>query len=141
MKRSSYLKTMCAVAIACAHVSPASADCSVKSLAGRWMFATGVGRQSAMPDRGDVSAIGIFSLDRAGKLTGKFDANMLNGAPLVGVKFDGTITVNPDCTGELNFSTAMGDKRTDSIVVINSREIAGMRRDAQFVWTYQMRRL
>jgi hypothetical protein len=140
MKRSISIMAACVAAIACAQVSPAAA-CSVKSLQGRWMFATGVGRQSAFPDRGDASAIGIFSVDRAGKVTGKFDANMLNGAPLLDVKFDGSITVNPDCTGVLTFSTARGDTRTDSIVVINSREIAGMRRDPQFVWTYQMRRL
>jgi hypothetical protein len=141
MKSSNKLMAVCTAAIACAQVSPPVAACHVNWLTGRWMFATGIGRQSAFPERGDASAIGIFSVDRAGKVTGKFDANMLNGEPLLDVKFDGSITVNRDCTGVLTFTTARGDTRTDSIVVINSREVAGMRRDPQFVWTYQMRRL
>jgi hypothetical protein len=139
MKR--HIRILAACAAAFVFVEPASAACSVKSLAGRWMFATGIGGQSALPNFGDISAIGVFSVDRAGNLTGKFDANILNGQPMIDVKFDGAITLNADCRGTLTFKTEKGDARTDSIVMISAREIAGMRRDPQFVWTYQMRRL
>ena len=120
---------------------PAAAACSLKSLAGRWMFATGVGHQAEFPNAGDISAIGVFSLDRAGKLSGKFDATLQNLSFLSDVKFDGTITLSADCTGVLTFSTARGNTRFDSIVVVSSREILGMSRDPRYLWTYQMRRL
>ena len=80
-------------------------ECSTRMLAGRWMFATDVGKQTFFPG-GDITAIGTFRVDRAGNLKGKFDATVANFGFLPGVEFDGTVTVNPDCTGTLTFTTS-----------------------------------
>ena len=117
-----------------------SGDCSVHMLAGRWMFATDVGKQSFFPG-GDITAIGTFRVDRAGNLKGTFDATVANFRFLPGVGFAGTVTVNPDCTGTLTFTTDRGTSRTDSIVVLSGWHVRGMSQDMTFLWTYDMRRL
>ncbi len=122
----------------------ADGSCSTRSLAGRWMFATGIGRQSLgppFPEGKDITAIGIFSVDRFGNATGTFDATVQDFLFLPNNSFTGSITVNPDCTGTLIFTTSAGTARTDSIVVVNRREILGMTQDPANLWTYQMRRL
>ena len=115
-------------------------ECSTRMLVGRWMFATDVGKQTFFPG-GDITAIGIFRVDRAGNLKGKFDATIGNFGFLPGVEFNGTVTVNPDCTGTLTFTTSRGTTRTDSIVVLSGGYVRGMSLDPAFVWTYDMRRL
>lgn len=114
-------------------------DCSARQLAGRWMFATDVGRQTFFPG-GDITAIGTFRVDRSGKVEGVFDATVASWMFLPGISFTGSFTVNADCTGTLEFVTGAGTTRTDSIVVMGDR-IYGMSQDVQFLWTYQMRRL
>ena len=118
----------------------ASDECSTRMLTGRWMFATDVGKQTFFPG-GDITAIGTFRVDRAGSLKGKFDATVANFGFLPGVEFDGTVTVNPDCTGTLTFTTARGTSRTDSIIVLSGGHVRGMSQDPAFLWTYDMRRL
>ena len=115
------------------------AECSARTLAGRWMFATDVGEQTFFPG-GDITAIGIFRVDRFGKLEGKFDATVAGWMHLPGVPFTGTFTVNPDCTGTLSFVTGNGRARTDSIVIVGDR-IRGMSQDVQFLWTYEAQRM
>ncbi|HYJ41692.1 MAG TPA: hypothetical protein VEW08_12950 [Steroidobacteraceae bacterium] len=115
-------------------------ECSNRMLVGRWMFATDVGEQTFFPG-GDITAIGIFRVDRAGNLKGKFDATIANFGFLPGVEFNGTVTVNPDCTGTLTFTTSRGTTRTDSIVVLGYGHVRGMSQDVAFLWTYDMRRL
>ena len=117
-----------------------SGDCSTQMLAGRWMFATEVGKQTFFPG-GDITAIGTFRVDRAGNLKGKFDATVANLRFLPGVGFSGSVTVNPDCTGTLTFTTDAGTTRTDSIVVLSGWYARGMSQDVAFLWTYDMRRL
>jgi hypothetical protein len=117
-----------------------SDECSTRMLAGRWMFATDVGKQTFFPG-GDITAIGTFRVDRAGNLKGKFDATVANFGFLPGVDFDGTVTVNPDCTGTLTFTTSRGTTRTDSIIVLSGGHVRGMSQDVAFLWTYDMRRL
>ena len=46
-----------------------------------------------------------------------------------------------DCTGTVSFATSVGSVRTDSIVVVNRREILGMSQDPANLWTYQVRRI
>ncbi len=116
-----------------------SQDCSARMLAGRWMFATDVGKQTFFPG-GDITAIGTFRVDRHGNLTGAFDATVAGWMHLPGVTFTGAFTVNPDCTGSLTFVTGRGTTRTDSIVILGDR-IRGMSRDVQFLWTYEARRM
>jgi hypothetical protein len=115
-------------------------ECSSRMLVGRWMFATDVGKQTFFPG-GDITAIGTFRVDRAGNLKGKFDATIANFGFLPGVEFNGTVTVNPDCTGTLTFTTSRGTTRTDSIIVLGYGHVRGMSQDVAFLWTYDMRRL
>ena len=126
-----------------AHVL-ADGACSAKSLAGRWMFATGIGRQSLgppFPEGKDITAIGIFAVDRSGNVTGRFDATVQDFLFLPNNTFTGVMTLNRDCTGTLTFVTSAGTARTDSIVMVNRREILGMTQDPSNLWTYQVRRL
>lgn len=118
--------------------------CSNESIAGRWMFATGIGRQSLgppFPEGKDITAIGIFSADKFGYVAGSFDATVQDFLFLPNNTFTGSLTVNPDCTGTLTFITSAGSARTDSIVVVNRREMLGMTQDPANLWTYQLRRL
>ena len=122
----------------------ADGACSAKSVAGRWMFATGIGRQSLgppFPEGKDITAIGIFSVDRSGNVTGKFDVTVQDFLFLPDNTFTGTMIVNRDCTGILAFVTGAGTARTDSIVMVSRREILGMTQDPSNLWTYQVRRL
>jgi hypothetical protein len=114
-------------------------DCSARMLAGRWMFATDVGKQTFFPG-GDITAIGTFRVDRRGNLAGAFDATVAGWMHLPAVTFTGAFTVNPDCTGTLTFVTGRGTTRTDSIVILGDR-IHGMSQDVQFLWTYEARRM
>ena len=116
-----------------------SADCSARMLAGRWMFATDVGKQTFFPG-GDITALGTFRVDRFGKLKGAFDATVAGWMHLPGLTFTGAFTVNPDCTGTLTFVTGAGRTRTDTIVILGD-EIRGMSQDVQFLWTYEARRM
>jgi len=114
-------------------------ECSARALAGRWMFATDVGKQLYFPG-GDITAIGTFKVDRAGKLQGVFDATVAGWMFLPGVKFTGAFTINPDCTGTLTFTTAAGTTRTDTVVLVGDH-IRGMSQDVQFLWTYEAHRI
>lgn len=115
------------------------AECSARMLAGRWMFATDVGKQTFFPGA-DITAIGTFRVDRAGRLQGVFDATVAQWMFLPGVKFTGSFTVNPDCTGTLSFVTEKGTTRTDSIVILGDH-IRGMSQDVTFLWTYDAHRM
>lgn len=124
--------------------SPALADhgepgCSVRELAGRWIFATGVGQ---VADLGaDITALGTMNFDRHGNLHGKFDNNIAGVASFQNVEYFGTVELNPDCTGTLTFETDDGFVRADSIAVVGKNEMLGMSRDPGNLWTYQIRRI
>jgi hypothetical protein len=116
-------------------------SCSPRALAGRWMFATDVGKQSFFPG-GDITAIGTFWIDRIGTVSrGSFDATVADWGFLPGIKFSGSFALKPDCTGTFTFTTSAGTTRTDSVIVLGPNHIRGMSQDVQFLWTYDMRRL
>ncbi|MDX1500213.1 MAG: hypothetical protein R3176_09965 [Woeseiaceae bacterium] len=124
----------------------AAADkaCSVKQIAGSWLFATSVGRQmlgAPFPPDKDITAIGTMYIAADGTLTGTFDVTVEDFAFVPGVGYAGTVTVNPDCTGTITFATSVGSVRSDSIAVVNRGEILGMSQDPLNLWTYQVRRL
>lgn len=125
---------------------PAVADdsCSIRAIAGNWLFATGIGRQMLgvpFPPDKDITAIGTMNIAADGTLSGTFDITVEDFAFIPGVVYTGSVTVNPDCTGTLNFATSVGSVRTDSIAVISRREILGMSQDHLNLWTYQIRRI
>jgi len=141
MKSLRYLAVLGLLITAPAFAGNEPEGCSNRMLAGRWMFATDVGHQSKFPG-GDITAIGIFRLDRQGTLTdGIFDATVEGWRFLQGVTFTGTLTINANCTGTLYFVTSAGTTRTDSVIVLGPGHIRGMSQDVQFLWTYDMRRL
>ena len=118
--------------------------CSVKSIAGKWMFATGIGRQSLgapFPPGKDITAIGTMNINRDGSLSGTFDATVQDTIFLPGIVYDGSVVINPDCTGTVSFVTSAGSVRTDSIVVLSRGRMLGMSQDPNNLWTYQIRRV
>ena len=126
--------------------APALADnqrCSTSMLAGRWLFATGIGHQALAnaPPPADITALGTMTVRHNGDVEGAFDVTFQGAAFVPGVAYTGTVVVNPDCTGTLSFVTAAGTARTDSIAVLNRYEIWGMSQDPQNLWTYRARRM
>jgi len=65
MKSLRLLATLGLLCTAPAFAGMDTAGCSPRMLAGRWMFATDVGKQSFFPG-GDITAIGTFWIDRQG---------------------------------------------------------------------------
>jgi len=125
---------------------PALADhsCSIRAIAGNWLFATSIGHQmlgEPFPPDEDITAIGTMNIARDGTLSGTFDVTVENFAFIPGIVYTGSVTVNPDCTGVLSFATSVGSVRTDSIAVLSRREILGMSQDPLNLWTYQIRRI
>jgi len=131
-----------------AHAASAAAggksDCSVRAVAGKWAFMTGIGRQmlgEPFPPGKDVTALGTMNIDRHGNLEGVFDLTVQDFAFIPRLTYAGSITVNDDCTGTVEFVTSNGAARTDSIVVLSGREMRGMSQDPNNLWTYEVRRL
>ena len=127
-------------------IAPALADqdrCSTSMLAGRWLFATGIGHQALdnAPPPGDITALGTMNIRRNGTLEGAFDVTFEGAAFAPGLVYTGSVVVNSDCTGTLSFVTSAGTVRTDSIAVLNRYEIWAMSQDPKNVWTYRVRRV
>ncbi len=115
--------------------------CSTRAIAGRWVFATDVGRQMlGFPLDKDITAIGTMNIAKDGSVSGKFDTTVQDTIFLSDITYAGAVIVNPDCTGTLTFVTIFG-ARTDSIVVVDRREMLGMSQDPLNLFTYQVRRI
>jgi hypothetical protein len=140
------LSTLLSVSLIAGFAGKAQADddgCSTAMMAGRWVFATGIGHQTLpqAPAPGDITAIGTMNINRTGELEGAFNVTFEGAAFFPGVPYSGTITINADCTGTVSFVTGVGTARSDSIVVLNRYEFWGMSEDPSNLWTYQARRL
>ena len=123
-------------------ISPKS-RCTVRKVAGRWLFATAIGRQmlpNFPPDK-DITALGTMVIQRDGTVSGTFDVTVEDTVFMAGIPYDGSVVVNPDCTGTLTFVTGAGSARTDTIAVVDRSEIIGMSQDPANLWTYQARRV
>lgn len=132
------------VATASPAVAHGSDRCSTAMLAGRWLFATGIGHQALATSPappGDITALGTMNIRANGDVEGTFDVTFEGFASVPGVPYTGTIVVNEDCTGVLSFVTGTGSTRTDTIAVLSRYEMWGMSRDPNNLWTYQVRRL
>lgn len=118
--------------------------CSTRTIAGRWLFATGNGALLAPnpPFSGEtITALGTMNIDRQGNVTGTFDNTIAGFGSFEGNTYWGTVQVNADCTGRLHFTTSSGSMRTDSIAVLNRSEMWGMSLDETNPWTYTVRRV
>ena len=119
-------------------------SCSIQTIADKWVFATGVGEIANLPgvDPAEVTAIGTMNIDKLGNVSGKFDFTVARQFSQTNVGYIGTVTVNPDCTGTLSFTTDFGAIRTDSIAILgNGSEIWGMTQDPLNLWTYTVKRI
>lgn len=118
-------------------------DCSTQMLAGRWLFATGIGHQALenAPPPGDITAIGTMNISRNGTLEGKFDVTFEGAVFVPGNTYSGEVTLSEDCTGTLSFVTSNGTVRTDSIALVEIDEIWAMTQDPNNLWTYRVRRI
>lgn len=123
-------------------ISPKS-RCTVRKVAGRWLFATSIGHQMlpGFPPGKDITALGTMIIHRDGSVMGVFDATVEDTAFLPGIPYEGSVVINPDCTGTLTFVTGAGSVRTDSIAIVGRTEIIGMSQDPANLWTYQVRRV
>lgn len=128
--------------------APAMADkggrCDTRMLAGRWLFATGIGHQqlgAPAPPSGDITAIGTMNIDRDGALEGKFDVTFEGAGFLSGILYSGTARLNADCTGTLSFVTETGTVRTDSIALVEDDLFWAMSQDPLNLWTYKAKRI
>lgn len=127
-----------------APLASAGDRCNAKMLAGRWVFATSIGRQSLgapFPPGKDITAIGTMNIERDGALSGRFDATVQDTFFLPDNTYSGSVVVNRDCTGTLTFVTSQGTVRTDSIVIIDRGEFLAMSQDPMNLWTYEVRRI
>jgi hypothetical protein len=116
--------------------------CTVRSIAGRWLFGTGMGEVFLGPFTGQsITAIGTMNIDRQGNVSGRFDNNIATFGAFTGNTYTGTVAVNGDCTGMLQFTTSSGSQRTDSIAIVGHGEIWGMSLDPENPWTYVVRRI
>lgn len=118
--------------------------CSTRMVAGRWLFATGMGHvlAPAPPFSGQgITAIGTMNIDRHGNVKGRFDNTIAGFGSFEHNLYWGTIEVNEDCTGRLHFTTSSGSMRTDSIAVLNDSEMWGMSLSETNPWTYTSRRV
>ena len=122
----------------------AGSGCSVGQIAGQWVFATSIGRQMLgvpFPPEKDITAIGTMNIERDGTLSGTFDVTVQDTVFIPGIVYVGSVVLNPDCAGTVTFETSVGSVRSDSIVVVNRREILAMSQDPMNLWTYQIRRI
>lgn len=138
--RASAHLTVAALLISLAAPALANPRCSNRTIAGNWLFATGVGQQKILPG-GDITALGTMNIDSSGNVSGKFGVTLAEFMFLPDRTYTGSVTVNPDCTGTLTFVTSAGTVRTDSIAVVNQDEIWGMSQDPFNLWTYKVRRI
>jgi len=102
--------------------------CSIATIAGPWVFKTdGFYSQSGMLDG---NSLGIFNVRAEGTLQGKYDWQGPSGF-YPGTQYEGTASVNPDCTGTFSFHDVGSDQMVVQSIVIgrSGREIWGMMQD------------
>jgi hypothetical protein len=74
-------------------------------------------------------------------LTGSFDVTVAEQFFFEGVPFWGTIRIDEDCTGVMEFETGAGSTRRDTIALVSPTELWGMSQFPENIWTYRARKL
>jgi hypothetical protein len=111
--------------------------CSVRALAGAWVFGTDAGQIAGV---GGITAVGTLNIDRKGQVSGKYDYTIAQLGFFAGNAYTGTVTVNPDCTGTITFEDESGGG-VSSIVIASSDEFWGISQDPGILWTVRARRI
>jgi hypothetical protein len=97
MHRKVAFATLCLLAlVALSFISPVQAQaqhCSAVSVSGRWALTT----TGSIPGVGDVAAVGIYTADPSGHLTGSQTRSL--AGQVAAETFRGTFSVKPNCTG------------------------------------------
>jgi len=122
--------------------------CSMKTIAGAWVYATEVGELKG-PDNtlmGKLTSLGTFNIDRDGTLWGEFDTTMsLVGGPTIvnhDAEYLGAVTVKPNCRGTFYFAESGGDALEGSLVISgDGSEIRGMTTTPEILWTFTAKRV
>jgi hypothetical protein len=105
--------------------------CKEASLEGDWGF-TLSGTVTPAPAVTPAAAVGIFTVDRVGNVSGR-DTVSANGTVLQET-FSGTLIVNPDCTGSATLdSSIVGETHLDFVLVAKKKEILLIRKDPGIV--------
>lgn len=105
----------------------AGVQCTQASLEGDWGF-TLSGTVAPAPGVIPAAAVGVFTVDRAGQVSGH-DTTSANGA-VFPETFSGTATVNHDCTGSATInSSVLGPTHFDFVLVAKKRELLLIRTD------------
>jgi len=106
--------------------------CSVRGIAGKWLFATDIGHFAGTDTipRGDITAAGTMNIDTRGNVSGTFDAVIQEVAFLPGETYSGSVQVNDNCTGHAALRHEPGHRTQghDSHPARrqgNSRDVAG----------------
>jgi hypothetical protein len=95
--------------------------CSIEKIAGRWAFATDQGRHPLLGV--GITALGVITIHRDGRISGQFDVNVENAQSQRSVPFEGTLTVDADCRATGSMMNPDGTTRTDSVVILNRYEM------------------
>jgi hypothetical protein len=117
-------------------------SCSIGNVVGRWIFVTDVGQYQYFPTDG-MTAIGTIRVDRHGRVSGHFDATFAaQDGFSSGVKYTGTLTIEPDCTGSVTIiPDGPAPPRTDTIAIVSDNEMWGMSQDPMNLLVYRARRI
>jgi hypothetical protein len=99
---SPYVTVLAALALALpSGNTPAEEKCTAATLNGRYVF-TGRGFIEALEPGVQRMHYGVFTFDGSGKVTGKQSSS--RGGTLGRERFEGTYTLEGDCSGTMSFS-------------------------------------
>jgi hypothetical protein len=112
-------------------------QCSVNTIKGEWVYLV----ELQFVGVGNGNALGTMNFDSDGSFSGVIDVNIPFGVLPDGT-CEGQVTVEPDCTGELDFACTGGGSRIDSIVISgNGKEIWGMSMSPVVMATWKAKRI
>ena len=137
MHYGSFARTALLTAALCSSLG-AQAPCSIETVRGVWVETTGVGTAmvaapgSAQPVPAPVTALGMYSIDEQGRLTGWF--NIMLAGNYSDATIAGRVAVNSNCTGTIRFTVTPlgapgplpGEGAFRILVLDNGNEIRAM---------------
>ena len=137
MHYGSFARTALLAAALCSGLG-AQAPCSIETVRGVWVETTGVGTAmvaapgSPQPVPAPVTALGMYSIDEQGQLTGWF--NIILAGNYSDATIAGRVAVNSNCTGTIRFTVTPlgapgplpGEGAFRILVLDNGNEIRAM---------------